>query len=244
LTKPSTEQAMSRYSTVVADPPWPYRNPGEFTSGDTPEARGAGSDARYGSMSLYDIAHLPVRDLAADDAHLYLWVTNAFLPHAYDIAQEWGFRPITLCTWVKTTEEPIKIGCKSCESMGCPCHGMAYENCPDKWKDPVHELPIGLVRASGRTGYYFKGATEHCLFAVRGKAQTKWRDPLLTTAWLWPRVGKHSVKPEAFYDLVENVSPGPRVELFARRNRLGWDTWGDQALPHVVMGEGNVVELV
>ena len=50
----------------------------------------------------------------------------------------------------------------------------------------------------------------------------------------WPRNGNlHSAKPEAFYDLVESVSPGPRLELFARRNRLGWDTWGDEAFEHV-----------
>jgi N6-adenosine-specific RNA methylase IME4 len=45
----------------------------------------------------------------------------------------------------------------------------------------------------------------------------------------WPR-GRHSEKPEAFLDLVEQVSPGPYVELFARRDRLGWDTWGNESL--------------
>jgi N6-adenosine-specific RNA methylase IME4 len=43
----------------------------------------------------------------------------------------------------------------------------------------------------------------------------------------------HSQKPEVFLDLVEQVSPGPYLELFARRQRLGWDTWGDEALNHV-----------
>lgn len=46
-----------------------------------------------------------------------------------------------------------------------------------------------------------------------------------TTWWLWPR-GPHSVKPAAFMDIVEQVSPGPYVELFARAPRLGWDSWG------------------
>jgi N6-adenosine-specific RNA methylase IME4 len=39
----------------------------------------------------------------------------------------------------------------------------------------------------------------------------------------------HSVKPECFQDAIEQVSPGPYLELFARRERLGWDTWGDQS---------------
>jgi transcriptional regulator with XRE-family HTH domain len=53
-----------------------------------------------------------------------------------------------------------------------------------------------------------------------------------STWFNWKR-GRHSAKPEAFLDLVEQTSPGPYLELFARRQRLGWDTWGDQALPHV-----------
>lgn len=45
--------------------------------------------------------------------------------------------------------------------------------------------------------------------------------------------GSHSRKPELFMDLIEEVSPGPRLEMFARRQRLGWDTWGNEALPHL-----------
>jgi N6-adenosine-specific RNA methylase IME4 len=56
-----------------------------------------------------------------------------------------------------------------------------------------------------------------------------------TSRWFqWPR-GEHSAKPEAFLDLVEQVSPGPYLEMFARRNRLGWDTWGNESLEHVEM---------
>jgi len=55
------------------------------------------------------------------------------------------------------------------------------------------------------------------------------RYPLVLT---WPR-GAHSAKPEAFIDLVETISLGPYLELFARRQRLGWDTWGNEALEHI-----------
>jgi len=47
----------------------------------------------------------------------------------------------------------------------------------------------------------------------------------------------HSKKPEAFLDIVESASPGPYLELFARRQRLGWDTWGDESLQHVDLNE-------
>lgn len=43
-------------------------------------------------------------------------------------------------------------------------------------------------------------------------------------------IGKvHSAKPEGFMDFIEQVSPGPYVELFSRRHRMGWDTWGNES---------------
>jgi N6-adenosine-specific RNA methylase IME4 len=73
----------------------------------------------------------------------------------------------------------------------------------------------------------FKSTVEFVVFARRGGLAAKgWSD----RQWFaWPR-GEHSQKPEAFMDLVEQVSPGPYLEMFSRRARLGWDTWGDEAL--------------
>jgi N6-adenosine-specific RNA methylase IME4 len=86
------------------------------------------------------------------------------------------------------------------------------------------------ARISMKTGYYFRGATEHCLFCVRGSLPLQ-VDEGLPTAYLWPRLAEHSAKPDAFYDLVERASPGPYLEMFARRARLGdWNYWGDQSL--------------
>ena len=47
---------------------------------------------------------------------------------------------------------------------------------------------------------------------------------------------RHSEKPDAAYELVESVSPGPRLELFARRVRNGWATWGNEVPCDVFMG--------
>lgn len=44
---------------------------------------------------------------------------------------------------------------------------------------------------------------------------------------------QHGRKPAFFIDQIEQISPGPYLELFARRQRLGWDTWGNEALEHV-----------
>lgn len=81
---------------------------------------------------------------------------------------------------------------------------------------------------SMKAGYYFRGATEHVLFAVRGKLKLK--GPCRPTLWLSPRL-PHSVKPDWFYALVEEQSPEPRLEMFCRRPREGWSVWGDQVTP-------------
>lgn len=58
--------------------------------------------AQYSTLSIDDIADLPVAGLAAPDAHLYLWTTNPQLPNAFRVVDAWGFRYITTLTWVKT----------------------------------------------------------------------------------------------------------------------------------------------
>ncbi len=102
----------------------------------------------------------------------------------------------------------------------------------------------GKVQSDGtpsrKMGYYFRGATEHVLFAVRGSLRLQVSEAQ-STLWLWPRL-PHSQKPDAFYDLVELCSPGPYLEMFSRRARLGWDTWGDESLGHVALAVGGEPE--
>ena len=107
----------------------------------------------------------------------------------------------------------------------------AYE-VVDLWGFRFSSILVWVKRPRGFVGT-FACSTEFILFARRGAlaAQTK----VGRNWWEWSR-GKHSAKPEAFLDIVEQVSPGPYLELFARRNRLGWDTWGNEALEHVEMG--------
>jgi N6-adenosine-specific RNA methylase IME4 len=78
-------------------------------------------------------------------------------------------------------------------------------------------------RAPG-VGHYLRNNTEHAILASRGRALVP-ADKPLSTWFEWPRQA-HSQKPAAFLDLVEQVSPAPYVELFARAPRLGWDSWG------------------
>lgn len=103
--------------------------------------------------------------------------------------------------------------------------------------EPCGEIVWGL-RNPGMGSSPIANDHEPVLIARRGNVPlTGFRT---AGVWFWrqPYVngGKaHSAKPEAFLDHVEAMSPGPYLEMFARRNRLGWDTWGNEALEHVAL---------
>lgn len=82
-------------------------------------------------------------------------------------------------------------------------------------------------------GYYFRGQTEHVVFATRGNLPIP-PERRQRNIFRAPKTG-HSIKPDAFYDLVEHVSPGPYLEMFSRRARLGWDVWGNEVDTEVVL---------
>jgi N6-adenosine-specific RNA methylase IME4 len=78
-------------------------------------------------------------------------------------------------------------------------------------------------------GFYFRNVTEILLFGVRGKNVRTLGPGRTQVNLLGTRKREHSRKPDEFYDLIEACSWGPRLEIFARGTRPGWETWGDQA---------------
>ena len=155
--------------SFLVDPPWPLQ----------------GGEKHYRTMSLARIMALPVGALAARDAHLWLWTTNALLPKAYEVAEAWGFTVRSPLTWVK--------------------------------------FRLGL---GGR--YQLRNATEQLLFCTRGRAPLGSRSQ---PTWFNAPVTEHSRKPAEQFAIIERVSPGPYLELFARRrpeSNQPWAVWGDQ----------------
>jgi N6-adenosine-specific RNA methylase IME4 len=87
-------------------------------------------------------------------------------------------------------------------------------------------------------GGTFRNSHELILLGERGKCDLKRRNQ--GTWFTLPNPRDNSAKPDGFLDLVESVSHGPYLSMFARRQRLGWDTWGNEALNHVDLGEATV----
>lgn len=192
------------YRTIVADPPWPMK----WTGGATNRKNGRGERHNngaavnkklpYPTMSVEQIALLPIGELAADDANLFMWTTDGFLldGSARKVVYAWGFLNPRLLIW--------------------------------------HKSGFGL-------GTFPRPQHETCLVASRGRSTWTTRSHGSVHRWKVVYEGgsrKHSAKPDGFYDLVQQASPGPYLELFARVQRLGWDTWGDEALEHIDIHTG------
>jgi len=178
------------YSCVLADPPWPIKWVGGIGG-----RRRRKVDLPYKTMSIAEIAALPVAELVADDAHLYLWIPASFNRQGLgvQVAAAWGFTVSSEIIWAK------------------PGYGMG--------NFPRMQHEILLVCRRGRLDFRVNdvGSVQRWPYTYEGGARA------------------HSAKPDASIDLIEAASPGPYLELFARRARFGWDYWGDEALQNVAL---------
>jgi len=93
-----------KYRTILADPPWDINQRGNY-----------GAIHHYDLMSLERIKAMPVADLAEENAHCYLWVTNSTLEQGHDVLRAWGFEPKSVICWWK-----IYLGL-----------GVYYRNCTE-----------------------------------------------------------------------------------------------------------------
>lgn len=83
-----------KYQTIYADLPWPEYGGGKIKRG---------ADRHYPLMKVKDIIGMSdfVNSFSDENCHLYLWVTNNYLPSGLQVMEAWGFRYITTITWVK-----------------------------------------------------------------------------------------------------------------------------------------------
>ena len=270
----SPEHTLTRYRTIVVDPPWPY-GMGNRPGWSWREGRSSG-DARpldYPEMSLEEIAALPVRawsDNLDGDSHLYLWTTSRYLPDSFSIARRWGFHyAATLVRCKQSRGFSVGGAFQNNVEFVLFCRRPGFSRRPDilKLTSALADAAErgGLTRrdvdeymgTSDMAGWWLSRIEHRCscpsdehwprlkrllcldddldpLVAEINAGKGERRAPAIeqaTSRWFaWPRT-EHSAKPEAFLDIVEQVSPGPYAELFARRARLGWSyPLGDQAL--------------
>lgn len=197
------------FGTVIADPPWAFQNQGTR----------AATDNHYENLSLQALCAMKVP--AADQSHLYLWTTGGHLVDgsAAQVAKAWGFEPKYLLTWVKTGDLRTSL-----ERSGRVVHHVVNKEV----LSAAPKISQGQFKISFGLGNWFRRNAEMVLFCVKGKAPAMVKN--LPDTFFAPRAD-HSQKPDLLHEMAELMSPGPRLELFARRGRKGWKTWGDQVQP-------------
>lgn len=199
LDHPFAGLTRNHYGCIIADPPWKYANRTNLTPVNWHSRRDA--EKHYDTMSLADIAAMPVSELAAKDAHLFFWVTGPFLLEAKSIIDSWGFRYSgSGFVWIKLKKS----------------HGKTLRLISTA--DIEREFFMGL-------GHTTRKNVEFCLLGRRGNPKRLAKDVM--EVMISP-LRQHSRKPDEQYPRIERYCHGPRLELFARESREGWETWGHQ----------------
>ncbi|MFU2147186.1 MT-A70 family methyltransferase [Hafnia paralvei] len=207
----------AKYQVIYADPPWQYGNK---------SSRGAAAN-HYSTMSLDELKRIPVWELAADNAVLAMWYTGTHDAQARELAKAWGFnvRQMFLFTWVKLNEKAQRTVDES----------IASGSIVDFWD--FYELLNQITRMN--PGNYSRGNQESCLIAVRGKGLER-RDAAIKQL-IYSPLGEHSEKPgEARFRLEKLYGDVKRIELFARQQVDGWDSWGNECSQSVELVPGRV----
>jgi N6-adenosine-specific RNA methylase IME4 len=208
------------YRTITADPPWLERGGGKVKRG---------ADRHYDLLPTEEIPRVMMNATMSvggkhtrvwqpdTSCHLYLWVTNNFLKDGLWVMERLGFRYVTNVAWVKG------VACGNCNGWGVDDNedpeDLSCERCMGTGMEPPVKVQQGL-------GQYFRGSHELLLFGVKGKFMRPAK--ALPSVIVAPRT-KHSRKPEEAFELIEATSPGPRLEMFSRAKREGWDVFGNDA---------------
>lgn len=185
------------WPVIMADPPWSFRS---WVANANPESD-RGADRHYRTMKLDEIMAMPVKSIAAPNAHLFLWITGPFLMKAAEIMRAWGFKySSTGFVWMKLKRKA----------------GTQYELIT------LAELADYLHFGMGHTT---RKNVEFCLLGRRGNAKRvakNVQEPIITP------VREHSRKPDEAFERAMKYAAGPYLELFSREDREGWTTWGNE----------------
>lgn len=204
------------FSCIEADPPWQYRDRGYNGYATVQNYR---IHTPYDTMSVSELISMAdeVKRVSAPSCHCWMWATKDFRTDAEAIMTAWGFVYKNEIPWVKTTNG-LSRGQKglkqfTVEELATAERVMAAMGIPGK---PCYG-----------TGYYLRPQHEILLFGTNDRSfrpLNATKDAAMVFA---PKKG-HSAKPGAAYDLIRRNSPGPRLSLFQRTPREGFECWGNE----------------
>lgn len=194
---------MTLYSTVVVDPPWRYDSPGWL----------GGTGRHYETLPFEAFIELPIATIASADAHLWMWTTDMHMEEAFALIEEYGFERRAIFPWVKLSPKPLSTVQAEAQTL-LGRQVVSYNR-------DFFKLAYG-------NGYYGRSVAEFLILATRG-SNIVIQEGRHVRKVIHAPIGEHSEKPEQGYTVIRNMSPGPRIDLFGRSSREGFDSWGREA---------------
>lgn len=230
------------YRCIYLDPPWPERGGGKSKRGadrhyDTLTVRqieevvfdALGVNYVDGRDGIGSGSHFILEEVA-DDAHCWMWVTDNYLEAGINLMRKMRFRYKRTLVWVKISPGNVAAWAREIADRSFPNHPDAdYVSVKKHARECIWEAFEGRKGSFTRSGLgqYARGSHEILLFGTRGKAHMPPTDARPKSVQFAP-ISEHSKKPELFYDIIDACSPGPRLEMFARRQRPGWAVFGNE----------------
>lgn len=212
---------MAQYFDVVSCDP-PYR----FSDSLNHSKVKRGAAANYKTMSIADIKALRVKEIASPDGCLLaLWVPSSLLQQGLDIMAAWNFKHKQTYIWTKTKKQTLTSLIKSIKKI------IRTIKVSDLIKSIIklikgHDLNNELAF---EMGHLFRQTHEICLIGINNNGvYKKLLNKSQRSVSLAPNL-KHSAKPENLQDSLDVMFSGPKCEIFARRQRLGWVCLGNQS---------------
>lgn len=188
-----TDLPYRHFTVIHADVPWAFQSYSE--AGEERSAQ-----THYACMSLADIAKLDVGAHAAEDCHLFFWVTGPMLSIGahIPIMRAWGFEPTAMAfVWVKL-------------------NGKWHRNWLTYIEDAMWFMGMGHTTRQN---------AEYVILGRRGDPARIARD---VKQIICEPLREHSRKPDQVYQCIERYAEGPYLDLFGREQRAGWTVRGNE----------------
>lgn len=215
---------MSKFSVIVADPPWQFQDKLEMS--DVPR----GAAANYPLLDLEEIKRLPVKDVAdPNGCVLALWVPSSMLLDGLEVMAAWGFEQKQTYVWVKTKKKPLESLRKlTTQTMKIGKNAFTFRDYLDVVSAccTLHNIHDIL---SFYMGHLFRQTHEICLLGINNTKVYKGLQNKSQRSVSFGENLKHSAKPEHLQDSLELMFPNAKkLEMFARRERDEWVTVGNE----------------
>ncbi len=194
------------FPVLLIDPPWQFVHFSEKGQAKAPQRH-------YKTMSIEEIAAIPVDMLAADNCAIFLWATWPFAMRWHEIVEAWGFDFAGLAwEWMKFNHKTGKYafgGGYGTRKNLEPC--LLLTRGDPQLRQPIESSMLGdAVIPEG-------------VHSVRDFIEAMPLDAIRA------RRRRHSEKPDEQYERIEVMFDGPYCEVFSRKDRQNWTAYGDQA---------------